>query len=272
MSRWVYWVSLTFIVMVIGWPLYGILLDPQADLRDLFRLGIDLEGGTSLIYELRPASEGAAPPDARAAKRVIMGRIDPQGTRGYAVRAIGQSRIEIVLPGRQTRVRTESEAVTSKILDAAKARAVRQGQTLVADQLTSASAEFLAGTRLKVRMRPPMYIDDIRNRLAQTVRQLKAEKRASVAVVGLDRADERWETADVLVAVAPDKPDDVAAWESLVATALGTQQDVMRVKRLVRQAGLLEFRIVVDKVKDRDKANFDRMVRLKEAGKPPDSP
>ena len=268
MSRWVYWVSLTFIVMVIGWPLYGILLDPQADLRDLFRLGIDLEGGTSLIYELRPASEGAAPPDARAAKRVIMGRIDPQGTRGYAVRAIGQSRIEIVLPGRQTRVRTESEAVTSKILDAAKARAVRQGQTLVADQLTSASAEFLAGTRLKVRMRPPMYIDDIRNRLAQTVRQLKAEKRASVAVVGLDRADERWETADVLVAVAPDKPDDVAAWESLVATALGTQQDVMRVKRLVRQAGLLEFRIVVDKVKDRDKANFDRLVSLKQGEHP----
>jgi hypothetical protein len=41
------------------------------------------------------------------------------------------------------------------------------------------------------------------------------------------------------------------------------------VKRLLSRAGHLEFRIVVDKVKDRDLADFDRLVRLKKEGSPP---
>jgi preprotein translocase subunit SecD len=42
------------------------------------------------------------------------------------------------------------------------------------------------------------------------------------------------------------------------------------VKRLLARAGHLEFRIVADKVKDRDRADLDRLVRLKKEGLPPD--
>ena len=271
MSRWVYWVGLVFIVMVVGFPLYGILSDPQGDVRDLFRLGIDLEGGTSLIYEMRSPDEVGKPPDAQSAKRVIEGRINPEGTRGYTVRAVGKQRLEIVLPGRQTRVSIKAEAVTEESLAAAEGRARKRKSTMVADRIAAGRDALLTGTRLVVRMRPPLYLDDIRNRIARAVRGLPAEKRAAVAVVGLVRAAGQWEQVEILVAVPPADGGVVAEWNDLVRMALATQRDVTRVKRLVRQAGFLEFRIVVDKVKDRDKgANFERLISLKQAGRPAD--
>ncbi len=267
MSRWVYWVSLIFIAVVVGFPLYRILSDPQGDVRDLFRLGIDLEGGTSLIYELHAPEAGGAPPDARAAKRVIEGRINPEGTRGYTVRAVGQRRLEIVLPGRRTRVRVDDEEATEGILESAEERAKARASTMVADRIAANRKAFLAGTRLVVRMTPALYLDDIQNRIVRAVRGLPAEKRAAVAVVGLERAKEQWKQVEVLVAVSPADREAVAEWKDLVRTALATQRDVTRVKRLVRQAGFLQFRIVVDKIKDRDKgANFERLVSLKQVG------
>ena len=167
MSRWVYWVSLGFIVVVVGFPLYGILSDPQGDVRDLFRLGIDLEGGTSLIYELRSPDEGGTPPDAQSAKGVIEGRINPEGTRGYTVRAVGKQRLEIVLPGRQTRVSIKAEAVTEESLAAAEGRARKRKSTMVADRIAAGRDALLTGTRLVVRMRPPLYLDDVQNRPAR---------------------------------------------------------------------------------------------------------
>jgi hypothetical protein len=105
---------------------------------------------TRLVYQLRAPDFAAMPPDATAAKQVIMARIDPDGQRGYAVHMIGHHRLQIILPG------------------------------------------------------PP------------------------------------------------------------------SAEEVARVKRLVAQNGLLEFRIVADR--DRDKANFDHLIRLKQAGRPSDSP
>ena len=120
MSRWVYWVSLASIAIVIAFPTVKLLSDPQADIRDLFRLGIDLEGGTSLIYELK-APEGGTAPDAKSAKDVILKRIDPQGTRAYIVRAIGPHRLEIVLPGRATKVSITEQPMTAELLASAQA-------------------------------------------------------------------------------------------------------------------------------------------------------
>lgn len=52
----------------------------------------------------------------------------------------------------------------------------------------------------------------------------------------------------------------------------GHAAEVERVKRLVAREGVLEFRIVADKVKDADKVNFERLIDLKRAGRPPDTP
>jgi len=271
MSRWVYWVSLAGIAIVIGFPAYHLLTDPQADMRDLFRLGIDLEGGTRLIYELR-APEGGEAADARVAKPVITGRIDPQGTRGYIVRAIGTHRLEIVLPGRQTKVKITPEAATRESLQAAEQAALHQQNRLTADLLQERFDAFLAGTRLVVRMQPPLYLEDIQIRIMDAVRERMPGQAAKIAVVGLEPSGDQWQEIAVFLVVPPDDAKQLTDWRDLVTTSLAAQRDVTRVKRLVRQAGFLEFRIVADKVKDREKANFEKIVRLRQAGQPPDDP
>ncbi len=271
MSRWVYWVSVIAIVVVVGFPLYGVVSDPQADLRDLFHLGIDLQGGTSLIYELRAPPEGRAPV-AEEAIRVIMGRIDPQGTRGYTVRPLGKHRLEIVLPGRQTRVRIDAEPVALQHVATAVEAARRRDETMTVKTLEANREAFLAGTRLILHLKPALWLDDITSRIAEKVRTLPEDGRTPYAVVGLEKEDQRWETVAVFVTPAPDADADLDRWRSLITDALATQRDVTRVKRLVGQAGFLEFRIVVNRQEDRDKANFDRIVRLKQAGKPPGDP
>ncbi len=271
MSRWVYWVSLIAIAVIVGFPLWGVVSDPQADLRDLFRLGIDLQGGTSLIYQLR-APEGGEAPSAKEARRVITGRIDPQGTRGYTVRPIGEHRLEIVLPGRRTRVRIETEPVALEDLATAVQNARARDETMTVETFEEHRETLLSGTRLVVHLKPALWVDDVRNRVAEKVRLLESDERVPYAIVGRQREDQRWEQVAAYVAVAPDDEAALERWRRLLTDALATQRDVTRVKRLVGQAGFLEFRIMVNRQEDRDKANFDRIVRRKQAGQPPGDP
>jgi SecD/SecF fusion protein len=269
MHRWVYWASLAFIALVLAFPAIHLLTDPQAELRDLFRLGIDLEGGTSLIYELRAAEGAGEAPDAAAAKQVIMGRIDPQGTRGYIVRAVGKHRLEIVLPGR-SKVTVADEVPTSEAIAEAAQSALRQQNQPMADLLKAKADAFLAGTRLTVHMNPPLYLEDIHTRIDQAARERMPGQQVAIAVVGTEASGDQWAAAEVFLTVPKGEAERVGEWKNLVKSSLSAQRDVTRVKRLVKQAGFLEFRIVADKLKDRDKANFDRIVRLKQAGQPPD--
>jgi SecD/SecF fusion protein len=270
MSRWVYWVSFAFIAMVLMFPAYRLLTDPQASIGDLFRLGIDLQGGTSLIYELH-APEGGAAPDADAAKSIILSRIDPQGTRGYIVRAVGKHRLEIILPGRSKVAVTEAPP-TPENLEEAVQRALKQQNQPIADLIREKLDAFLGGTRVLVRMSPPMYLEDIQTRLVQEARDRMPDMANAIAVVGVEPSGDTWNEVAVMVLLPPGDAKRVGEWEALVRSSLSAQQDVTRVKRLVKQAGFLEFRIVADKIKDRDKANFDRIVKLKQEGKPLDDP
>jgi len=269
MSRWVYWISILAIATVIAYPAVRLATDPQADIRDLFRLGIDLEGGTSLIYELH-APEGGEAPDAKAAKSIILKRIDPNGTSGYIVRAVGAHRLEIVLPGRATKVRVTESAVTRESLTAAQqavSRPSRQNPATAAI-LHEKSDAFLGGTRFDVRLAPPQYMEDVQTRIADAVRERLPRESGSFAVIGVEPSGDQWQGVAVLVATPPSDSKRVGEWKDLINSSLSAQRDVTRVKRLVRQAGFLEFRIVADKVKDRGKANFEQLVRDKQSGKP----
>jgi SecD/SecF fusion protein len=272
MSKWVYWVSLAFIAAVLLPPAWTLTMDPMSrgDFGVLFKKGIDLQGGTSLIYQLRSPAGGKAP-EAGEAKRVIQQRIDPNGTRQYVVRPIGKDRLEIVLPGRPTRVKIDTAAVTREVLDAAAKAAPVANAAGLATLKENADA-FLKGTRFAIRLKPSMYLDDIHTRIRQAARERMPNANVPMAVIGTKADGDQWEEADVYLALPPTDAKAVADWSDLISNALSTQQDVTRVKRLVQQAGFLEFRIVADKSKDREKADFDRLIRLKMAGQPPDNP
>jgi hypothetical protein len=227
MHRWVYWASLAFIALVLAFPAIHLLTDPQAELRDLFRLGIDLEGGTSLIYELRAAEGAGEAPDAAAAKQVIMGRIDPQGTRGYIVRAVGKHRLEIVLPGR-SKVTVTPAAPTQENLQDATKRALKQQNPVIADLIKEKLDAFLGGTRLVVRMSPAMFLEDIQTRLVQESRERMPDVASNIAVVGLEASGDQWNEIAVLVTLPATDAKRVGDWQNLVRSSLQAQRDVGR--------------------------------------------
>ena len=266
MKRSVYWASLIGMAVVVGVPLVGVLTDPQASVRDLFRLGIDLEGGTSLIYVLKPAEEGGEPPPAADVKKVIMDRIDPTGTRGYVVRPVGKHRLEIVLPGRRTRVDLETGAIGDEVLKA------EVPASWGAAGLPPDLEAWRGKARVAARVNPALNRFYVRQRIDAAVREQFGAEAPLWRLAGIGSGDEEPREFDVWVDAPAGDEERVARWRALLGRALVGQSDVDRVKSLVGQAGHLEFRIVADKERDRQKANFDRIIREKQAGKPSPSP
>ena len=72
-------------------------------LGDCFRLGIDLAGGTNLVFQvdMGAATESGKDVDRSIDNMVgaIARRINPSGTEEVTVRRVGSDRIEIIIPG-----------------------------------------------------------------------------------------------------------------------------------------------------------------------------
>ena len=75
-----------------------------------FRMGLDLEGGTRLVYSIdfdKAAEEGTISEAELGNRGQLMGdlitiwreRIDPSGVRGATIRSEGSNRVVIELPG-----------------------------------------------------------------------------------------------------------------------------------------------------------------------------
>jgi len=74
--------------------------------------GIDLAGGTNLIYELDESQRGEESIDSNLMDRMVGAvtrRINPAGTKEIVVRRIGQMRIEVILPGADPAVVEETK-------------------------------------------------------------------------------------------------------------------------------------------------------------------
>src|SRR5262249_13301893 len=83
--------------------------------RGGFKLGVDLVGGTILIYEvdLNKLPDGQLPPDwnPQELARRLKARIDPNDLYNITIRAMSNTRFEIILPtGGQHQIRAEEEA------------------------------------------------------------------------------------------------------------------------------------------------------------------
>jgi SecD/SecF fusion protein len=87
--------------------------------------GIDISGGTSLLYEIRKP-EGGAAGDTNLAEKVMIAlkrRIDPDGVRNLIWRPQGNDRLEIQMPfSGNTRANTENRAKIAEELSAARAQ------------------------------------------------------------------------------------------------------------------------------------------------------
>ena len=80
--------------------------------REKLKLGIDLSGGTILVYEARQAAAKAFNMDELIA--ALKQRINPEGVLDIPIRKIGSNRIEIILPEATAE---EVEEVKQKLTD-----------------------------------------------------------------------------------------------------------------------------------------------------------
>ena len=79
--------ALTLAGLVSIWP-------PSEKLKT----GIDLSGGTILVYEANPANTGAGKVDIDQLIAALKRRVNPEGVLDIPIRKIGNNRIEVILP------------------------------------------------------------------------------------------------------------------------------------------------------------------------------
>jgi SecD/SecF fusion protein len=92
MNRLLNWKS----VLIVGSTLLGLIaMYPPAQ---KLKLGIDLSGGTILVYEVAKESASAPNFDMQELIAALKQRADPQGVKETPIRNIGSNRIEIILP------------------------------------------------------------------------------------------------------------------------------------------------------------------------------
>ena len=98
--------------------IYEQLMNKQDGWRGAIRLGIDLAGGTNLVYQIdvkKAEAEGKTVDTATLDKMVqaIGRRINPSGAEEVTVRRVGDDRIEIIIPGAdQDVVRDKKKHIT----------------------------------------------------------------------------------------------------------------------------------------------------------------
>ncbi|MBI3861555.1 MAG: protein translocase subunit SecD [Planctomycetia bacterium] len=86
--------------------------------KDAIAYGIDLAGGTNLVYELDVANKGDEEVGKDLMERMVAAvtrRINPAGTKEIVVRRVGQIRIEVILPGADPAVVEETKKLMTEL-------------------------------------------------------------------------------------------------------------------------------------------------------------
>ena len=249
------------------------------DLRPDLRPGIDISGGTSLIYEIRDPTGAYNPNLAEEIASVLKRRIDPDGVRNLIWRPSG-NRLEIQMP--LTRAAKEAQAIRTALSDrqlALEATNIRVGSVLNAIETLTGDARRdrlnqLAGDSRRrqeifgalASAYDQMKLAQERNDFREGAR-LKAEYDALVAAAEKTNIDlvELQDTLELLPELReprlaalrecyPDFPSRQQAIDAYVEayerfrTVQGTFDSTDDLKRSLRGSGVLSFVIVADDI------------------------
>lgn len=147
--------TLIIVVLLIGlfgipWITDGIFavhpLDPKKPLIDLnLKPGIDINGGTSLLYEIKPPPGGGKGEGnlAEQVAKILKMRVDPSGIRNLVWRPQGDTRLEIQIP-RSSKSGADNSGVREQYL---KVKADLEKQNVSAAQVISAVEELTGDAR-----------------------------------------------------------------------------------------------------------------------------
>lgn len=97
-------IGVSLLALVLALTPFITQLSSGKSLIDMFQLGIDLAGGTNLVYEVDSiAAEAAGKEINKDSMDRLVGavnkRLNPSGTEQITVRQVGKDRIEVIIPG-----------------------------------------------------------------------------------------------------------------------------------------------------------------------------
>jgi SecD/SecF fusion protein len=281
----------TLIVAILLIALWTIF--PSFDIRHLnLKPGIDMVGGTSLIYEIKPPPGGFHGQNlAEAVISALKTRVDPLGNKNLIWRPQGSSRLEIQMPlsttsGKSRELR-EAYAQTQRELEATNVHPATA--TAAIESLSGAEREkklesLAAGStsRLKLLQQAAVAYDAVKS--AHARRDAEAEAKATIAyedlkaqlpgtnlepakleaVLATEDAAARDAKLKELRDAARDYPERLAAVNNFVTryqafvSVKGSIDDAAELKRLLTGSGVLEYHILASDLSD---AEYQRMVQ-----------
>jgi len=98
-QEWTSRLAVVFFTLAVGAaPFLTSLLDGQP-LSERFRLGIDLAGGTNMVFQVKPEGKDLTEEVMDRMVGAVSQRINRSGTEEVTVRKVGRDRIEVIVPG-----------------------------------------------------------------------------------------------------------------------------------------------------------------------------
>jgi SecD/SecF fusion protein len=288
----------TFIVAVLLCALWFIF--PRGNIfHPNLKPGIDMVGGTSLLYEIEPPEGGwtQATPLSEAVMQALKKRVDPDGRRNLIWRPQGNTRLEIQMPMsagsaeskatreayaqatraiEQTNIRPaqvqsavedmKGQERTDRLKTLAMGSATRQARftKLVSTYAAIGTAHDAKNAEAEAEARA--QYDDLLSSINDTNLPAKTLEDA-LALKGADRDAKVKE----LKGKAADFPGQLAAINDFIGkydaydSIKGSIDDAAGLKQLLRGSGVLEFHIVAD---DLPSAEYEHMVQQLKADGP----
>ena len=288
---------LTLICIVLLAALWSIF--PSGNLaHPALKPGIDMVGGTSLLYEIK-APEGGwnqSTPLSTAVMDALKKRVDPDGVRNLIWRPQGNERLEIQMPttaaSAESRAKRDDFAVAQRELEATNVRPA-EVLTAIEDSTGKDRDDKLSALAMGDPARTKIFADLVKAYdaigVAHTARNAAAEAQAranyddlstKIADTNLPpktledvlniKGDTRAPKLDAIKAASADFPKRAATLNDFVgkydafAAVKGTIDDANELKQLLRGSGVLEFHIMADDIQPTD---YQKMVeQLKNDG------
>ncbi|MEY3460271.1 MAG: hypothetical protein RL215_3428, partial [Planctomycetota bacterium] len=97
--EWSARIGITLFTLILGFSPFLTSLLNNRPLSDRFRLGIDLAGGTNMVFQVRGEGKEITPQVMDQMVGAVSRRINVSGTEEITVRAVGTDRIEVIVPG-----------------------------------------------------------------------------------------------------------------------------------------------------------------------------
>ncbi len=192
-----------FTLMLGAAPFLSSLLKGEK-IGDQFRLGIDLAGGTNMVFQVKPEKELT---NSLIDKMVdsVKKRVNPSGTEEITVRGVGGGRIEVIIPGVDPQsvdeVKRKITALGSLEFYIAAHRAEDREIVRAAEQLDKATKELRTDGKVEAIWSPA----DEKNGEPQLLNDSSIIRRNVQYIRYVDGRPESYETEEYLLLVEPEE-------------------------------------------------------------------